>query len=218
MVLADNLEDLQLLIDRINKKSREFSLKMNIQKTKIMVISKQRIDNAVITLDGGRIEMVPQFKYLGCWLNEDWDADPEIKIRIEIARGMFQRMKGLMCGRSPRFETRWHIVRCYVLSVLLYGVEGCTLKVSSMNRLEAFEMWMYCRMLRIPWVDRVTNNEVLRRAEKPQEVLTIVKRRKAAYFGHIFRNSNLLQLIIEGKLEGRRGIGRKQFSWMRNLR
>lgn len=91
-----------------------------------MVISKQRIDIskqriAVITLDGNRIERVPRFKYLGCWLNEEWDPDVEIKIIIEIARGVFQKMKGLVCGRGPRFETRWRVVRCYVL---LYGVEA----------------------------------------------------------------------------------------------
>lgn len=70
VVLADNLEDLQLLMDRINEGSREFGLKMNIQKTKILVV-KHRIDNAVITLHGNQIERVPRFRYLGCWLNEE---------------------------------------------------------------------------------------------------------------------------------------------------
>ena len=81
-------------------------------------------------------------------------------------------------------------------------------------------MWLYRRMLKIPWTERVTNVEVLRRMDKDMELLGIVKRRKAAYFGHVFRGHKyeLLRLIIQGKIEGKRGIGRRRMSWMRNLR
>ena len=107
-----------------------------------------------------------------------------------------------------------------MLPVLLYGVEGWTLGVSMMNKIEAFEMWLYRRMLRISWVDRVSNERVLNIMNKDRELLTTVKRRKAAYFGHILRGDkySLLQLIVEGKIEGRRGVGRRRMSWLGNLR
>ena len=81
-------------------------------------------------------------------------------------------------------------------------------------------MWTYRRRLRVPWTDRVTNEEILRRVHTNRELLTTIKRRKAAYLGQISRHDRyqLLQLILEGKIDGRRGVGRKQMSWARNIR
>ena len=94
------------------------------------------------------------------------------------------------------------------------------MKSTTIRRIEAFEMWMYRRMLKISWTDHITNEEVLRRMNKERELLVTVKKRKACYLGHIFRSEkyNLLQLIVQGKVEGRRGIGRRRISWMKNLR
>jgi hypothetical protein len=89
-----------------------------------------------------------------------------------------------------------------------------------LNKLEAFKMWLYRRMMRISWVDRVSNERALGMMQKERELLTTVKRRKAAYLGHIFRGEKyaLLQLLVQGKIEGRRGMGRKRVSWLKNLR
>jgi len=111
---------------------------------------------------------------------------------------------------------RIRFVHCYVWTVLLCGMEGWILKVSTMNKLETFEMWVYRRVLRIPWTARRTNNEVLRIINKERELLDTIKRQKTAYLGHVIRNKRyqILQLIIEGKIEGKRGIGRKKMSWI----
>ena len=108
---------------------------------------------------------------------------------------------------------RLRFTRC---SVLLYGMEGWILKVNTINKLEAFEMWV----LKIPWTAKITNEEVLRRVNRDRELFNFVKKRKPSYLGHIMRNSTyqLLQLIIEGKIEGKRGIGRKKMSWLRIVR
>ena len=220
VLLAGNEKDLQCLVDRVSSISQSHGLKININKTKFMIISKQNIENIRIQVEDQNIERVRRFKYLGCWLNDKWDPDEEIKHRIEIARNTFFKMKTLLCNRDLNLTTRWRATKCYVLSTLLYGVEGWTLKARTMSRLDSFEMWLYRRMLKISWTERITNLEVLERMCKDQELLTTIKRRKAAYFGHIFRNNkySFLQLIVEGKIEGRRGIGRKRFSWLRNLR
>ena len=72
-------------------------------------------------------------------------------------------------------------------------------------------MWVYRRILKIPWMAKISNEEVLRRVNRDRELFNIIKKRKTAYLGHIMRNSKyqLLQLIIEGKIEGKRGRGRK---------
>jgi len=107
---------------------------------------------------------------------------------------------------------RIRFVKCYVWMVLLYSMEGWTLKESIMNKLEALEMWVYRRVLRIPWTARRPNDEVLRIINKNREMLDTIKRRKTAYLGHVIRNERyqFLQLIIEGKIKENRGIGRKK--------
>jgi len=107
-------------------------------------------------------------------------------------------------------------VKCYVWTGLLYCMEGYTLKVSTINKLEPFEMWVYRREQRIPWIARRTNDEVLRIINKDRELLDTIKRRKTAYLGHVIRSERyqFLQVIIEGK----RGIGREKMSSLRNVR
>jgi hypothetical protein len=108
-----------------------------------------------------------------------------------------------------------------VFSVLLYRVETWTLTELTCKKIEGFEMWLYRRILKISWTDRVTNQLVLERMGKQKELLTTIKTRKLEYFGHILRNNqryNILQLILQGKIEGKRSVGRRRISWLKNLR
>ena len=112
------------------------------------------------------------------------------------------------------------MVRCYILPVLLYGVEAWTMTEALMRRLESFEMWIYRRILHISWIEHTTNKEVLRRMDKTKEVIFTVKMRKMDYLEHIMRNNKyrLFQLILKGKVDGRRGPERRRNSWLQNLR
>ena len=222
VIIADTIEDLQQMIDRLNRTSNKYGLKVNSNKTKLMIISRRKVPytHAQLLVDGVALERVSCYKYLGGWLNGDWEDEKEIRVRIEVARQYFFRFKNILTNRDINLRLRMRYVRCYVWSVLLYGMESWTLKRSIINKLEAFEMWTYRRMLKVPWTDRVTNEEILRRMEKDREILLNVKKRKTAYFGHIMRSPKyrLLQLIVEGRIDGRRGVGRKQMSWLRNIR
>lgn len=129
-------------------------------------------------------------------------------------------MRSFFCDDNVNLKLRSRMARCYVWPVLLYGVQAWTLKIGTMNRLEAFEMWVIRRILRISWIDRVSNTEVLERAHTQRELLTTIKCRKIGYLGHVLRGEKyrLLHLILKGRIEGRQGIGRKQLSWLRNIR
>jgi hypothetical protein len=107
--------------------------------------------HAKIIVAGEAVQRVASYKYLGCLLNEKWDYSQEVKTRIEQARSAFVKMRNLLSKRELSLNTRTRIVRCYVLPVLLYGHEGWTLTKVLEKRLAAFEMWIYRRMLRIPW-------------------------------------------------------------------
>jgi hypothetical protein len=110
---------------------------------------------------------------------------------------------------------RKKLVKCYIWSTALYGVETWTLRKMDQKYLETFEMWCWRRM-KIIWTDRVRNEEVLHRVKEERNIQHTIKRRKANWIGHILRRNGLLKHVIEGKLEGRiemtgrRGRRRKQ--------
>lgn len=222
VLITDNMQDLQRLVNIVGEHSRSVGLNINTKKTKFLVITKDMnaFEDSEITFNTMRIERVNKFKYLGVWLSEDWTSDLEIKCRIEQAREAFFKLKRVFTCSDFDLDLRLRFLKCYVWSVLLYGMEGWTLKVNTINKLEAFEMWLYRRILKIPWTARITNEDVLASVNKERELFTTIKKRKTAYLGHVMRNEKYkyLQLIIEGKIEGRRGVGRKKMSWLRNIR
>ncbi|CAG9834054.1 unnamed protein product, partial [Diabrotica balteata] len=136
-----------------------------------------------------------------------WNQTAIVKIgdnytdEIPIHRG-----KSFLCNKHLSLELRQRMVKCYVWSVLLYSAEVSTLKVSIMNKIEALEMWVYRRMLKIPWTARKTNEEVLRSVNKERKLLKNLL------------NIKILQLILKGKIERRRDIRKKQVSWLKNIR
>ena len=180
-----------------------------------MVIKKNHNIPLPITINGKTLEQVNQFRYLGCLIDCKLDPEIEIKARIAQAKSCFERLRPLLCDPHLDINIRLKLVKCYVWSVLTYGAETWTLKTTSLNKLEAFEMWTYRRVLKIPWTARISNEEVLRRLGKERELLGTIKMRKTTYLGHLLRNDKyyIPQLIIKGKLQGKRGIGRNIRNW-----
>ena len=124
-----------------------------------------------------------------------------------------------MLPRSePRIKTTTHEM-LYIIHTMEW-MEAWTLKRIDERRLKAFKMWLYRRMLRISWVERVTNVEVLRCMKKEREALLTIKKRKLLYMGHVMRGEKYqtLQVIMQGKIQGKRSMGRRRNSWLKNLR
>lgn len=219
-ILAESLEDLQALLNSVHEASKDRGLKINVGKTKWMVAGKIDIGQAQLLLEGRPLERVGHFKYLGSWINDGGSSDEEIISRIAISRRTFATWKPMLCNRNLSMQLRMRVLKCYVWSVLLYGCETWTLKASTINKLEAFELWCYRRMLRISWVTHTTNEDVLTMMNTNRELVNTIKTRETHYFGHIIRGPkySLLRLIIQGKVEGTRWIGRKKLSWLRNIR
>lgn len=219
VVIASGLPELQLLMDRIVQHSGRYGLSMNTSKTKLMIFSKTQI-KADLRVCGESIEQVPSLRYLGTLVNQQSDAKIEIKARIEQARKTLINLKTLLANRNLDLGLRIRLLRCYVFPVLLYGCESWTLDAATEKRIDAFEMYAYRRLLRVSWTERKTNVEILNRMGKNKELLLTVKERKLQYIGHIMRGERyeILRLIIEGKVEGKRSVGRRQNSWLKDLR
>ena len=221
VIFADSLASLQLLMDRVTACSRKYGLEINTSKTKFMIIRRKQGTRGILLVDGTPLEKVNKYTYLGTNIDDEWNHSLEIRTRIEKARAAFTKMKKVFTSHDLQLTTKIRLLRCYVFSILFYGVESWTLTEASTKKLEAFEMWLYRRVLRIPWTDRVTNAEVLRRMGKEKEVMKTVKTRKLLYLGHVMRNESryvLLQKILQGKVCGARGVGRRRISWLKNLR
>lgn len=124
VILAESTEDLQLLLNRISEAGQEMGLNINTRKTKMMIFSRNRHENALLHLNGERIERVASIGYLGCLIMEDLDPDREVKRMIEIARAVFNKMRALFCDDNISLRLRRRMVKCYVWSVLLYDIEA----------------------------------------------------------------------------------------------
>ena len=220
VIMASSAEQLQLLLNKTNSFCEEYGLKMNIKKTKYMIITKKTNIQTSIHLGDVPIERVYKYKYLGTWISEKNDQTTEIKTRIEMARNAFVKMKTVLSSKDLTLELRVRALRCYVFSILQYGLESWTLKQDHINKLQSFEMWCYRRMLKIAWTQKKTNTEVLREMGKECEMVNTIKMRKLQYLGHVMRGQRyeMLRLIIQGKIRGGRSIGRRRVSWLKNLR
>uniref|UniRef100_A0A8D9EV91 Craniofacial development protein 2 n=1 Tax=Cacopsylla melanoneura TaxID=428564 RepID=A0A8D9EV91_9HEMI len=150
IVFADTIEGLQTLMNRIHDTSQMYGLDINTLKTKFMIVSKKPISGVNLYINQNRIERVSKYTYLGTIVNESWDNSQEIKCRIGRARIFFNSMHAAFKSHDLTLETKMRLLRCYVFSVLLYGVESWTLTNETTSRLDAFELWLYRRILRIP--------------------------------------------------------------------
>ena len=136
VILASSLEDLQTLLGKINATSVKYGLNLNTPKTTYMTISKNALPPMVLTLDRETIERVKRYTYLGSMVNSNWHQSVEVRYRIEKERTVFNKIKTFFVSRHLSLKLKIRMVRCYILPVLLYGVEACTMTGPLMRRLE----------------------------------------------------------------------------------
>ena len=145
------------MIERLVEASEGKGLKLNATKTKVMVISKANENIRVnIRLNGEELEQVERFKYLGSYITRDGRCEEEIRMRINMAKDAFQKIKSLVTNRAISLSLRKRFLKTYVWSTLLYGCEAWTSSKKLEEKLEAVEMRLLRRMMRISWVKRVS--------------------------------------------------------------
>ena len=215
-MLAGTNDGLQRIMDRLHETAKEYGMKINVKKTKVMKISRDGGGQVILVLDGKKIEQVKQFKYLGAWITEDGRSDVEVKTRIALAKEAFSRRKELL-SRRMRLDLRKKIIKTVIWSVLLYGAETWILKKQQIKRIEAFEMWIWRRMERISWTEHVSNERVLERVGEMRTLIETIIRRKKTWIGHVVRGDGLLKDVIEGRMEGKRTRGRKRVGMLDDL-
>lgn len=222
-LIAANHEELQDLTSRLDKAAGAFGMEVSTEKSKVMVNSKSASQHPPIKMSNICLEEVVSFKYLGSTLTSDGKSLTEIKSRIALATAASSNLSILWKSRKISFKVKFRMYNALVLSVLLYGCECWTLLAESERRLQAFEMKCFRRMLGISYREHKTNEYVsmhIRSLAGPYEpLLTIVKRRKFHWFGHVVRsNNNLSKTILQGTTNGSRARGRQMRLWTDNLK
>ena len=145
--MAESEEELKSLLMKVKEESEKAGLKLNIQKTKIMVSSP-------ITswqIDGETVETVSDFIFGGSKITADGDCSHEIKRHLFRGRKVMTNLDGIFKNRDITLPTKVHLLKAMVFSVITYGCESWTVKKAQCQRIDAFELWCWRRFLRVPW-------------------------------------------------------------------
>ena len=185
-MVARSEGELQSIMDKLSAKATEYGMKINAKKTKVMVVSRGSAVTVNILVDGQPVEQVKQFRYLGCWLTEDGRSSVEVKTRIGMVKSAFVERKELLTSRLS-LALKKKIVKTVIWPVLLYGCEAWTLRKDEIRRIEACEMWLWRKLMKVKWSDRKKNEEVLQMVNERRSIVTRIINRKKNWIGHVFR-------------------------------
>ena len=148
--MAESEEELKSLLMKVKEESEKADLKVNIQRTKNMAsgpITSQQID-------GETMETVTDFVFLGSKITADSDCSHKIKICLLLGRKAITNLDSILKSRDITLPTNFHLVKAMVFPVVMYGCESWTIKKAERQRIDAFELWCWRRLLRVPWTAR----------------------------------------------------------------
>ena len=215
-MMSSTNEGLQRLMNGLAEAADEYGMKVNVKKTKTMVISKTEHKTVDITVGQHKVEQVKQFKYLGATITDDGRCENEIKCRIAMAKQSYTKNKTVLSSKMC-LSLRKRLVKTLIWPVLLYGCEAWTMRKVEKTRLKAFEMWIWRRMARVSWKDKKTNEEVLQMVNERRSLLQTILERKKNWIGHVLRGEGLMMEVMEGRMEGKRGKGRKRIGMLEDI-
>ena len=158
--MAESEEELKSPLMKVQVESEKVGLKLNIQKTKIMA-------SGPITsweIDGETVETVSDFIFFGSKITADADCSHEIKRHLLFGRKVMTNLDSILKSRDITLSAKVHLVKAMVFPVVMYGCESWTIKKADPRKIDAFELWCWRRLLRIPWTTRRFNQYILKQS------------------------------------------------------
>ena len=190
----------------VKEESEKVDLKLNIQKTKIMA-------SGPITscqIDGETVETVAGFIFLSSKITADGDCSHEIRRRLLLRRKVMINRDSILKTRDITLSKKVHLVKAMVFPVVTYGCESWTIKKAECQRIDAFELWCWRRLLRVPWTSRRHNQSILKEISPESSLKGLMLKLKLQYFGHLMQSADSLEkTLMLGKTQGRRRRGRQ---------
>jgi len=203
-------ESLRKILSRVKTAGEEVGLHLNLQKTK--VLSTAAINT--FTLDGISIEVVPSFSLLGSVIEDHGECAMEIKKRIVLGKIAMGKLERIWKDRDITRRTKCRLVKALVFPVVTYGCETWVIKETERKRINAFEVWVWRRMLRVPWTAHRTNASIWEEINMDPTLLLKIKSLRLAYFGHVVRGQGLENSVMLGMGGGGRSRGRPRARWI----
>ena len=206
-LMAESEEELKSLLMKVKEESKNVGLKFNIQKTKIMAsgpITSWQIDG----------EPVADFIFGGSKITADGNCSHEIKRHLLLGRKVMTNLDSILKSRDITLPTKVHLVKAMVFPVVVYGCESWTIKKAESQRIDAFELWCWRRLLRVPWPARRANQSILKEISPEHSLEGLMLKLKLQYFGHLVRRADSFEkTLMLGKIEGR-GRGQQRMRWL----
>ena len=204
-------QELKSLLMKVKEESEKVGLKLNIQKTKIM-------GSGPITswqIDGETVETVSDFIFLGSKITADGDCSHEIKRRLLLGKKVMTNLDSILKSRDIILPTKVCLVKAMVFPVVMYGCESWTVKKAERRKIDAFELWCWRKLLRVPWTARRSNQSILKEIRPGCSLEGLMLKLKLQYSGHLMRSAESFEkTLMLGKIEGRRRRGRPRMRWL----
>jgi len=161
-------------------------------------------------------ETVADFIFLGAKITEDGDCSHEIKRLLLLGQKVLTNLDSILKSRDITSPTKVHLVKAMVFPVVMYGCESWTIKKAEHQRIDAFELWFWRRLLRVPWTSRRSNQSILKKRSPGCSLEGLMLKLKLQYFGHLMQRVDLLEkTLMLGRIGGRRRRGRQRWDgWM----
>ena len=210
-LMAESEQELKSLLMKVKEESEKAGLKLNIQKPKIMA-------SGPITsweIDGEAVEAVSDCFFGGSKITADGDYSHEIKRRLLLGRKVMTNLDSILKSRDITLPTKVCLVKAMVFPVAMYGCESWTVKKAEHWKIDAFELWCWRRLLRVPWTARRSNQSILKEISPGCSLEGLMLKLKLQYFGHLMRRADPFEKsLMLGKVEGRRIRGQQRMRWL----
>ena len=180
-LMAESEEELKSLLMKVKEESEKVGLKLNFQKTKIMV----SCPNNSRQIDEETMETVRDFIFLVSKITADGDCSHEIKRRLLLGRKAMTSLDRMLKSRDINLPTKVHLVKAMVFPVVMYGRETWTIKKAERQRIDAFELWCWRSLLRVPWFARRSNQSLLKEISPEYSLEGLMLKVKLQFFGHL---------------------------------
>ena len=166
-------------------------------------------------IDGETVETVVDFILGGSKITADGDCSHKIKKRLLLGRKVMTNLDSILKSRDITLPTKVHLVKAMVFPMVMYGCESWTVKKTEHQGIDAFELWCWRRLLRVPWTARRSDQSILKEISAGCSLEGLMLKLKLQYFGHLMRRSDSLEkTLMLGKIEGRRRRGQQRMRWL----
>ena len=202
-LMEESEEELKSLLMNVKEESEKAGLKFNIQKTTVLA-------SGPITswqIDGETMETARDFIFLGYQITADGDFSHEVKRRLLLGRKAMTNLDSVLKSRDITLLTKVHLAKAMVFPVVMYGCESWTIKNAECQRIGAFELWCWRRLLRVPWTAKRSNQSIPKEINPEYLLEGLMLKLKLQYFSHLmWRTDSLEKTLMLGGIEGgRRG-------------